>query len=187
MLIHLIRQCRRFAKDEGGNVILETLIALPMLIWAHAALFAYWDAYRTINTVQKAAYTVSDLISRQQGSVNNAYLNGMRTTMNYLLDDDQAGTMRITSYRWSEINDRYEVIWSNSNISGKPALTTAAIANLTGALPNMSDGDSAILLETRVPYTPPLRFGLEPTNIEQFIVTRPRFLPRICHVSFPCT
>ena len=187
MLYQLIRQCRRFARDEGGNVVLETLIALPMLIWAHAALFAYWDAYRTINTVQKAAYTISDLISRQQGSVNNAYLTGMQSTMNYLLDDDQAGTMRITSYRWNGTDNRYEVIWSNSNIGGKPALTTTSIASLVSGLPNMADGDSAILLETRVPYTPPLRFGLEPTDIEQFIVTRPRFLPRICHVDFPCS
>lgn len=186
MLYQLIRQCRRFARDEGGNVVLETLIALPMLIWAHAALFAYWDAYRTINTVQKAAYTISDLISRQQGSVDNAYINGMRSTMNYLLDDDQAGTMRITSYRWSQTNNRYEVIWSNSSIAGKPALTTTSIATLVSGLPAMADGDTAILLETQVPYTPPLRFGLEAMNIEEFIVTRPRFLPRICHVDFPC-
>ena len=66
------------------------------------------------------------------------------------------------------------------------ALTTADLAGLVARLPTMSDGDSAILLETRVPYTPPLSFGLEPTTIEQFIVTRPRFLPKICHTSFAC-
>ena len=187
MLNALLRPFRRFHRDDRGSVTLEAMIVLPLLIWAHAALFVYWDAFRTINTVQKASYTISDLISRQQGSVNNAYLNGMRSTMAYLMDDDQPATMRITSYRWSGNRNRYEVIWSNSNVPGKPALTTASLAALVSGLPDMSDGDSAILLETRVPYNPPLRFGLSPTDIEQFIVTRPRFLPRICHTGFACT
>ncbi|MBL4916025.1 TadE/TadG family type IV pilus assembly protein [Szabonella alba] len=187
MLTRLRHPFRRFARDDRGSVTLEAVIVLPVLIWAHAALFAYWDVYRTINTVQKASYTISDLISRQQGSVNNAYLNGMRSTLAYLLDDDQDATMRITSYRWSENRNRYEVIWSNSDMPGKPALTTGTIAELTGALPEMADGDSAILVETEVPYIPALRFGLSPTDIEQFIVTRPRFLTRICHTGYSCS
>jgi hypothetical protein len=66
------------------------------------------------------------------------------------------------------------------------ALTTANLADLTTHLPIMSDGDSAILVETTVPYTPPVSYGLEPSTIDQFIVTRPRFLPKLCHTSFSC-
>lgn len=176
----------RFAREENGNVVVEIVLVMPFLIWAHAALFAYWDAYRTINTVQKAAYTVSDLISRKQDAVDDAYVTGMRTTMNFLLDDDQAARVRVTSFRWNQADLRYEVIWSRSVGGTKPQVTDATLAGMAAALPNMADGDTAVLFESDVPYTPALRFGLSDTTIEQFIVTRPRFLPRICHVNEIC-
>jgi hypothetical protein len=178
---------RRYARDEKGTIIVDAVIVIPMFVWAYAGLFVYWDAYRSINTVQKASYTISDLISRTQGQVNDDFISGMQATMNYLLRADQGGQIRVTSYQWNVLNDRYEVIFSRAPGGGSmTALTTADLAGLVARLPTMSDGDSAILLETRVPYTPPLSFGLEPTTIEQFIVTRPRFLPKICHTSFAC-
>jgi hypothetical protein len=177
---------RRFARDEKGTIIVDAIMVMPMFIWAYAGLFAYWDAYRSINTVQKAAFTISDLISRSQGTVNDAYIAGMRTAMNTMLDADQAGEIRVTSYRWSQPNDRYEVIFSRSPGGSMSSLNNGDLANLTDRLPTMSDGDSAILLEVEVPYVPAVAFGLEPTTIEQFIVTRPRFLPKLCHSSFVC-
>lgn len=177
---------RRFVRDEHGNLIVEGVLVLPILIWAFAALFAYWDAYRSINNVQKATYTISDLISRKQDSVNDAYVAGVRTTMNYLLDANQAGSIRVTSFRWSQADLRYEVIWSRVVGGTKLVLTDATLADLSTRLPKMFDGDSAVLVEAAVPYTPPVAYGLEPTTIEQFVVTRPRFLPRICHVDESC-
>jgi Flp pilus assembly protein TadG len=75
---------RRFARDEKGSLVVEAIIVMPMFVWAYAGLFVYWDAYRSINTVQKASYTISDLISRSQASVNDAYIAGMATTFNTL-------------------------------------------------------------------------------------------------------
>jgi Flp pilus assembly protein TadG len=183
ILSHLLR---RFARDEKGSIVVEAIMVMPMFIWAYAGLFAYWDAYRSINTVQKAAYTISDLISRSQNSVNDAYIAGMRTAMNSMVDADQAGEIRVTSYTWSSWRNRYEVIFSRSPNSAMPSLTTSSLAGMTNRLPTMSDGDSAILVEVEIPYTPPVAFGLTPTTIEQFIVTRPRFLPKLCHTSFTC-
>lgn len=182
----LTNQLRRFLRDEKGTIIVDAIIIVPMFVWAYAGLFVYWDAYRTINTVQKAAYTISDLISRSQGPVNNAYINGMRETMNYMLNDDQVGEIRVTSYRWSQSRNRYEVIFSRAANNAMAALTTADLVNLRDRLPTMADGDSAILVEARLPYDPPMAFGLQDTTFEQFIVTRPRFLPKLCHVSFSC-
>ena len=176
----------RFARDEKGSLVVEAVMVLPALIWAYAGLFAYWDAYRSINTVQKASYTISDLISRSQTSVNDAYLGGMRTAMNTMLAGDQAGDIRVTSYRWSGPRDRYEVIFSRSPNNAMAPLNNSNLASLSDRLPTMSDGDSAVLVETRIPYTPPVAFGLTPAVLEQFIVTRPRFLPKLCHTSFSC-
>lgn len=82
---------RHLAREEKGNIFVDASMVLPMFIWAHAGLFAYWDAYRSINTVQKGAYTISNLISRSQGTVNDTYIVGMRTVMNTMLDADQVG------------------------------------------------------------------------------------------------
>lgn len=181
------RPFHRFIRDDRGSVLVEALMVLPVLIWAHAALFVYWDAYRTINDMQKATYSISDLISRNQTTVNAAYLDGMRTTLNYLLQEDVPAGMRTTSFRWDEADSRYEVIWSKSSDFEAPALTDSSIAALANRLPVMSDGDSAILVETSLPYRPPLNFGINAQVMHQFIVTRPRFLPRICYDGIPCS
>lgn len=182
-LSHLMR---RFARDEKGSLFVEAIIVMPMFVWAYAGLFVYWDAYRSINTVQKASYTISDLISRTQTVVDDAYIAGMRDTFNLMLATPDAGQVRVTSYTWSGVRGQYEVIFSRSPNAAMPELSTADMAGLTDYLPIMADGDSAILVETKLPYTPPIAYGLQPSLLEQFIVTRPRFLPKLCHVSFPC-
>ena len=65
---------RAFAKDESGILLAETLILLPLLIWAFLALFVYWDAFRTINVSQKAAYSIADLMSRQ-GEIKQPFID----------------------------------------------------------------------------------------------------------------
>ncbi|MGO4907663.1 TadE/TadG family type IV pilus assembly protein [Pseudorhodobacter sp. W20_MBD10_FR17] len=184
----LKRISRRFFHDESGTILVDAVLLLPVLVWGYVGLFAYWDSYRTINTVQKASYTISDLLSRSQEvlGINDAYLSGMRTTLNTMIDTDQTSKIRVTSYKWSESNTRYEVIFSRSPDSAMTALTNTNLATMTDRLPIMSDGDSAVLLEVEVAYTPPVAYGLEPTTIKQFIVTRPRFVSKLCHVSFAC-
>lgn len=177
---------RRFLRDEKGTILVDAVVLMPMFVWAYAGLFVYWDSYRSINTVQKVSYTISDLISRTQAPLNDAYIAGIRSTMNLMLDSGQTGELRVTSYQWSDANNRFEVLFSRSPGNAMPELTTASIAGLTSRLPAMSDGDSAVLVETSIPYTPPLAFGLSPTTIRQFIVTRPRFLPKICHTNVEC-
>lgn len=182
-----IKTClRQFLVEQKGSVMVEVLVVMPALAWAFAGLFTYWDSYRSINTVQKASYTISDLVSRQQSAIDDNFIRGMRDTLNYMLDADQASKIRVTSYRWSAVHDRYEVIFSRSPDEALPALATGDLALLTSRLPIMSDGDSAVLVEVEVPYAPPLHEWLSPTTIKQFIVTRPRFLPKICHADVSC-
>lgn len=179
---------RRFTRDEKGSLIVDAIIVMPMFVWGYAGMFVYWDAYRAINSVQKATYTISDLISRSQAStgVNDAYIAGMRTTFNTLLNSGDAGQIRVTSYIWSGVREQYEVIFSRSPNGAMPELTTPDLVGLTDHLPIMSDGDSAILVEAQLLYTPPIAYGLSDNLLEQFVVTRPRFLPKMCHVDFVC-
>lgn len=187
-LMHRLRSMSRgFRRDETGALMAEAVLVLPFLLWSYLALFVYWDSYRAINTVQKAAYTVSDMISRERTSVTEAYIVGMDAIIETLIDQDQDAKTRITEITWSQLNNRYEVFWSRSPHNAMPQLTTASVAALADRLPTMADGDHMVLVEVEVNYKPSFKVGIEDQVLKQFIVTRPRFLPRICLVGVACT
>ncbi len=183
----LLTQLTRFRRDERGSVIAEMVITLPMLIWAYMAMYVYWDAFRMINSVQKASYTISDMVSREMLPLDTNYITGLRTSMNFLVRESASVKMRVTSITFSQINNRFEVHWSRSPGNVMPQLTTANLASMTGKIPNMADGDFVVLVETWVTYTPLFDVGLDNTEMSQFIVTRPRFVPKICLSGMACT
>jgi Flp pilus assembly protein TadG len=226
----LTSMLRRFRRDERGTLIAEAVIVLPMLIWVYLALFVYWDAYRSINTSQKAAYTISDMISREMNSspLTPAYITGMRNVMKYLIDKDQTVKLRVTSVTWAQARNRYEVDWSVSPDNAFPLLTTANISTVTNRIPTLADGDHVIVVETDVAYkalangfgwvvnlggfkwanqdyvglrqdgsqmfdkgtdpgTPNVVQTVKDMSLKQFIVTRPRFAPKLCMQGFTCS
>lgn len=181
------RLVHRFHREEHGTLMAEAVLVLPFMLWSYLALFVYWDSYRAINTVQKAAYTVSDMISRERTSVTEAYIVGMDSIIEHMIDQDQDAKTRITEITWSQINNRYEVFWSRSPHNALPLLTTASVAALADRLPTMADGDHVVLVEVEVNYEASFNVGIDDQTMKQFIVTRPRFLPRICLVGVACT
>lgn len=176
-LRHLMR---RFARDETGTLLAEAVIILPMMLWAYLALFVYWDAYRSVNVSQKAAYTISDMLSREKIVLPASYPTGLRNVMRYLINSDQTVKIRITSIKWSITNERFEVDWSRSPDNAMPQLTTTTLQLLKSRIPKMADGDYAVILETEVSYAPAFNVGLDSELLTQFIVTRSRTLPRNC-------
>lgn len=166
----------RFLREEAGTLLAETVIILPLLTWAFLGLYVYWDAYRSVTTIQKAAYTISDMISREVEPIDTAYIMGLDSVMEYLVDEDAVLSTRVTSVTWSETNDRFEVHWSRSDGSTLPELTTGTLQPLAGNIPEMADGDFAIIVEVYMPYESAFDVGLTSDNFSDFIVTRPRFL-----------
>lgn len=183
----LSRVFRKFLRDEEGTLLVEAVLVLPFLLWAYISLFVYWDTYRAINTVQKAAYTISDMLSREMVAVNDAYIKGMDKMMEYMIDGDQDAKIRVTSLTWSELNRRYEVHWSRSADNELPQLTTATLQPLTDHIPRLADGDYVVLVEVEVDYHPSFNVGINDQTLRQFIVTRPRFVPKTCLVGVACT
>ncbi|EEW24540.1 TadE/TadG family type IV pilus assembly protein [Rhodobacter ferrooxidans] len=174
---------RRFTGREDGTVIVEAVIILPALCWAAFALYSYWDIYRSINTIQKSSYTISDTISRRMEPVDMTYLTGLRDVMDFMLDSDQNTQLRVTSITYSQTNKRFEVLWSKSPGAAFPELTTATLQPLASHIPDMADGDTVVLVETKVAVTPNFDVGLGNTDVEEFIVTRPRLATRICYIT----
>jgi Flp pilus assembly protein TadG len=181
------RSVRRFVQDEEAAIIAETVIILPLLLWAYIGLFVYWDCFRSLNTVQKATYTVSDMLSRAQTGISSSYIDGLERVMEYLIDADQNATMRVTSITWNSTNNRFEVHWSRStDETGMPSLTTTTLQDFTAQIPTMSPGDYVVIVEVRVPYVPVFNVGLTAQTFSEFIVTRPRFLPCIPIDAISC-
>lgn len=178
---------RRFLRDEDATIIAETVVVLPILLWAYIGLFVYWDTFRTINTLQKATYTISDMISRQQTGIVSNYINGAHSVLDYLIDDGVVSTLRVTSVTFSQANNRFEVHWSRTTDGAKlPALTTVSLQDYSAQIPVMTPGDYVVIVEVILPYTPAFNVGLGPQTFSQFVVTRPRFLPCIPMDNVSC-
>ena len=181
---------RRFLRGEDAAIVAEAVIVLPLLLWAYIGLFVYWDTFRTINTLQKATYTIADMISRQQTGINSSYVNGAQSVLDYLINDGTSSALRITSVTYSQANDRFEVHWSRTTDAARlPALTTISLQDHSSQIPVMTPGDYVVIVESIMPYTPAFNVGLSAQTFSQFVVTRPRFLPCIPmdNVSCPVT
>ncbi len=177
---------RRFFRREDGIMAAETLLVVPVFIWAIIGAFTYWDAFRSLNTSQKATYTVSDLITREMIPVDAAYLNGLHDVMQYMVGDDLPVEMRISSVVFSGVRNRYEVEWSFSPYGEMPPYNTATLQAVAFRIPLLADGDSIVLVETEVDFTPAFSMYVGEQMFQQFIVTRPRFVPRICLENVAC-
>jgi hypothetical protein len=165
---------RRFAKDDKGSVITETVIIFPILIWAYIAMFVYWDAYRTENTAVKASYTIADQITREVMDITPAYITGLQTTFQYLVNNNLDSTIVVSSVEWDEATRRYDVLYSEARGPGAVRMTDALLQTHLDELPNMSDGDTVIVVQTTTRYVPLYEVGVPTFTYGQFIVTRPR-------------
>lgn len=195
----LRQSIRSFARDERGILLAEALVLLPMMIWGFLALFVYWDVYRTINVSQKAAYSISDLLSRQVVVTTN-FVDGLQQVLSFLTPGTQGSRMRITSLEFDEGSniqtawdgdDSYVLLFSRSPGGAVPEHTQASIQDLNLFIPSMDDLDSVIIVETWVDYTPDFDIGvleygpgLQDQTFTQFIVTRPR-TRRVCLEGSP--
>ncbi|HBD90031.1 MAG TPA: pilus assembly protein [Gemmobacter sp.] len=178
--IRLPRPLRRFLGDETGSMIVEAVLVMPMMAWAAFALFVYWDAYATINRVQKATYTVADVLSRSRTNIDSTDAFGVERLFNFTLPGDTAVRMRLTSAVFSDRNNRFEVQWSCAlDPVNMPALTTATLQQFSDRLPLTADADTLMIVETQYDFTPIFDVGLNDMTLGQFVATRPRFIPAV--------
>lgn len=185
---------KRFLRDERGAVLLEFLLFLPLLVWTMIAVVVFWDVFRTINISQKAAYSVSDLISRQEDNLSTSFVDGMQDVFDYLtLNTAQNSRMRITSLYYDADEDEYRLIFSVSPDNRLTPYVETDLEALRDRIPILNDNDSVVIVETLVDYTPPFNTGifdiadaLGSNVFDEFVVTPPRFRTAICLQSAGC-
>lgn len=139
----------RFLFDEAGSITTEFVLWIPLLMTWFMLSVVLYDANKNRNDAAKAAYTISDLLSRKK-EVDNAYLAQLKALEDNLLPRTaDSHTLRLTSLRF--IDGNYEVVWSKAMGGGSP-LTSEQIN--PDAFPTTADTDSLIVTELDVPYFP---------------------------------
>ena len=172
-----------FARREDGVIALEAMIMMPLLFWTFLALFSIFDTFRIYAANQKAAFTVSDAISRETVPIDAAYLNGVHDMFEYLAMNNGQTAMRVSVIRFDAGNNTHELDWSQVRGYGHSALSDAQVAGWAGRLPVMVDNERIIVVETWSTFEPAFRTGLERQEITNFVFTRPRYAPQVCWLN----
>lgn len=184
----LFSRLKGFQKSELGNMSVETVLVFPMLLWAYAAMFIYWDAFKAQNVNLKATYTIADMVSRRYGPVNPQYVDGLNDIYSFLIRQPAGNNLRVSVVRFvtdpsdPEGDPILELRWSDA--------TGTMVAHVDetpfdGSVPLLSLGDELIVVETEMTWEPPLNFdlgfvGLTTQQFGNFVATSPRYREWIC-------
>lgn len=172
---------KRFRVDTCGVIVVETVIALPLLFWATAATYEFHEIHRYKSAREKATYTIADMISREEWAITPNYLDRTFQVFNDMANDSGDNQIRVTVIEYDGANEEYLVSWSYTRGTGKMEnLTTEDLANQLERLPILTNGQQMILVEAYSLYTPSFKVGLADTfDMETSIFTAPRFVPKI--------
>ncbi|APG46268.1 TadE/TadG family type IV pilus assembly protein [Phaeobacter porticola] len=179
MLNDLRSLFRRYRHETDGSVSVEFAFYMPLLLGVFAAMYTYFDAYRQEGANLKAAYTISDLISRETSTLNEEYIDSMHELAKLLIRVDSSISLRISVIRWDEDDNRYYVDWSRVRGGQFAQWQDGTIQNVKDDLPSMPDQERVILVETKNDIDPAFNVGLPDMDIENFVFTRPRFAPQV--------
>lgn len=169
---------RRMQNREDGAVVVEGVIIFSALVWFLVASVQFFHAFRARNVNQKASYTLADLISREVGELDEAYVSGLDDVFDALTGSARPSWIRVTSLYYDETLQKYRVDWSAAT-GGHAIHTDDTLNAVADRIPNLESGEFVVLTETTTDYVPIFNVGLTPKWFREFIVTRPRFTPRI--------
>ncbi len=127
MLTKFSQFIRKFTDDTRGSVAVEAAVILPVLLWSMIAMWVFFDAYRTRSTTEKAAFTISDMLSRETNAIDDDYLDGAKSLLDLLADSDSASGLRVTVISYSGVDDDYDLEWSEVR-GNMQAMTGACVA-----------------------------------------------------------
>lgn len=170
---------KAFRRETEGMVSVEFAFYAPFLLLIFASIYTYFDAFKQESANLKAAYTVSDLISRETNAINNDYIDSMHKLTELLIRSDSAISLRVSVIRWDEADNRYYVDWSVVRGTALSAWADGTISDVESNLPTMPDQERVILVETQNNVDTAFQIGLPSMEIFNFVFTRPRFAPQI--------
>lgn len=194
-LLKPFARLRRFRRSERGSFSVETVLIFPVLLFAYAGIFTFFDAFRTLNINVRASYTLADMISREDDFLTTEYVDGMNDLLSLLAQSDYPTIVRVTAVTYDRTENKTHVSWSAvSGGSGeiiKP-ITEDTLTDIQDKIPIMANADFNLVVQTWSGFVPMMDWGLEPFYFENTVVTRPRFAPNVCFEvgeltqAYPC-
>lgn len=170
---------RQFGRDTRGSMTIEFVIIMPALFGSFMAAYVFFDGYRQSTVNLKAAYTISDLVSRETRAINDTYIDSMYSLIQELTDATNPVRLRISVVRWDKEDNKYYLDWSKARGTDFLPLTNNDLIAVKNRLPKMPDNERVILVETSNTFVPMYKIGMENINIDNFVFTRPRFAPQV--------
>jgi Flp pilus assembly protein TadG len=169
-----------FSKNEEGGMSIEAVLAIPMLVWALSATFVFWDAFKTLNISQKATYTVADMLSREEVAITPDYLTAVHEIYDFLAESDGDNALRVSVVTMTEdpvtLVKTLSLVWSEGvgGIDGHDDITP-----IESRIPDMSDGEQLIIVESEQEWSPAFSVGLASYRFREVALARPRFAPQL--------
>ncbi|NDU99420.1 TadE/TadG family type IV pilus assembly protein [Pseudoroseicyclus tamaricis] len=175
-LASLIRRLRR---SEEGSVVIEGVIMMPIIAWCFVACYSFFDAFHARSNNIRAAFTISDTLTRETNYVTPGYMDGLLALQRFLMIGSDNARLRVTVFHYDGDGEELMLNWSQG-IGGYAAMTEAELRGMEAQIPTLASGDSAILVETQSDYEVPFKVGLEDETFHEFVVARPRFSGQLC-------
>jgi len=177
---NILKKIRNFRREESGTAVIEAIIIFPALVWVLVAMIVYFDAFRVRSVNLKAAYTISDMASRANPVISKSYINGLQKVFNFLAASNHPTWIRVTLIRFDindvdDSSDDEHIVKYSWGTNGKSKLTTGDLVAYKSRIPVMANGDTAFIVETHTRYVPAFKIGIKASDLNNFIVTRPRF------------
>jgi hypothetical protein len=199
LLRGVLQRLRSLRTDETGSVTIEFVLMVPLLYWCFLISWDFFRAYRADLLNVKAAYTIGDQVSREQGIVGPSYIAGIGELHKMLVQYADQPRLRVTALSYVKDEDSYVVIWSGG-VGVSARVNGAEITDIKQIMPKMGENDVHVLTESWIDFIPydyfvwPKKDPNDPTqNLEkrlgtielyEAIVTKSR-VNRICWKDSP--
>lgn len=168
----MMRGIRKFARQEKGSSLVEFALLVPVLMIVLLGSVTAFDLYRNAQNVEKATFTIGDMLSRQT-VVTNSVLDGLLSLMQHTVPSAADGGLRVSSV--AKKNGVFVVNWSKR--VGQNVPTTALPGSI---IPDIAEGDTVLLTESFVPHQAMVAsFGIGDIVFQGKAAHRPRFVTAI--------
>lgn len=189
MLRAAMLKLREFLRREDGSIAVEAILMFPMLSWCYLATFVYFDGFRAQATTLKAAYTISDALSRETDPITNNYLTAAYRLHLFLTSSNYPTKLQVSEIVFDrnaadDADDdahrgTFKVVWTQTR-GGADPLDDATLKAMRDSIPTLPDGGKTILVQSWVIYEPVFSVGLEAFTFHNFVFTPPRFAQQLC-------
>lgn len=168
----MMRAIQRFTGNERGASIVEFALLVPVLLVLLLGTVTLFDLFRTLQSVEKATFTVGDMMSREL-AMNQGKLDVMLSLTQHMVPAASDGGLRVSSI--AKEGGVLVVKWTRQAGSNIPNTPLPA-----SIIPDVAEGDSVLLTESFVPHRAFVGlFGIDTIQFGAQAAHRPRMVAKI--------